>query len=745
MINLSKNGFTKNEFKLLGYNLNFVPTPKNVNKTEVLNDIKQFNRRIKLKSHFGDLPQEGLYFKSTSNWLPTNVHHTVNTFAEDLTRKVENSLGTEIDNRGNGKNLSKEEHIALESLRNREDLVITKADKGGAVVVQDVTEYVKEANRQLADANFYKKLRENPTSENAALVENALDELKHKGLLEKKLADKLKPVNPRTPKLYLLPKIHKANNPGRPVVSSIGCHTERISKYVDHHLQPMNKNLESYVQDTTDLCKKLENLPEDPRKDTILVTMDVRSLYTNIPNNEGLEAVRTYFRSRAAPGDQILSKVICTFLSLILMLNNFLFNGENYVQVNGASMGTKCAPTYASLFMGRFEEMHILPKIRDKVLLYVRYIDDLLLVWKDSEEELLKFLEELNKKHPTIKFDYEFSREKVNFLDTTISISGTKLSTSLYTKPTDRKAYLHSKSYHPKSTKKAIPYSQATRLRRICTEDSEFRRHAEKLQADLVKRGYKSDEVSAGIERAANMERSTLLTYKEKVNQRRTPFIVTYNRKLPNLKRILDETWSHLQINPTERQKFVEKPIVCYRRNKNLRDLIGQTRIEKNKVVRKKPVTRGRCTPCRSRANTKCCNHVINTTYFTDKTGEKRYDILHKVNCKSKNCIYLGFCIKCNEGQYVGKVESQGTSLRINKHRNDAKREDSIGIDRHFLQPEHDFDRDFRLIVIEEISDRNLTKEQTRTALLRREDFWMKKLGTLEPNGYNDRLNFPNE
>ena len=222
-------------------------------------------------------------------------------------------------------------------------------------------------------------------------------------------------------------------------------------------------------------------------------------------------------------------------------------------------MGTKCAPTYASLFMGRFEEMHILPKIRDKVLLYVRYIDDLLMVWKDSEEELIKFLEELNKKHPTIKFDYQYSREKVNFLDTTIINSGNKLSTTLYTKPTDRKAYLHSKSYHPKSTKKAIPYSQATRLRRICTEDSEFRRHAEKLQADLENRGYKSEEISVGIERAANQERSTLLTYKEKVNQRRTPLILTYNRKLPNLKEVLDETRSHLQINPTEHQNLQKK------------------------------------------------------------------------------------------------------------------------------------------------------------------------------------------
>ena len=44
-----------------------------------------------------------------------------------------------------------------------------KADNGSALVVQDVTEYVKEANRQLADTDFYKKLKENTASENAAV------------------------------------------------------------------------------------------------------------------------------------------------------------------------------------------------------------------------------------------------------------------------------------------------------------------------------------------------------------------------------------------------------------------------------------------------------------------------------------------------------------------------------------------------------------------------------------------------
>ena len=61
------------------------------------------------------------------------------------------------------------------------------------------------------------------------------------------------------------------------------------------------------------------------------------------------------------------------------------------------------------------------------------------------------------------------------------------------------------------------------------------------------------------------------------------------------------------------------------------------------------------------------------------------------------------------------------------------------------MEPGHDFDRDFKLIVIEEIEDKNMTKEQVRETLLRREDFWVLKLKTLEPRGFNERLIYPNE
>ena len=78
--------------------------------------------------------------------------------------------------------------------------------------------------------------------------------------------------------------------------------------------------------------RKIEALPVEPNENQILVTMDVKSLYTNILNAEGMETVKSCFRARAKPGDGILAKVIIQFLTLILTLNNFLFNDEHYIQ-----------------------------------------------------------------------------------------------------------------------------------------------------------------------------------------------------------------------------------------------------------------------------------------------------------------------------------------------------------------------------------------------------------------------------
>ena len=134
--------------------------------------------------------------------------------------------------------------------------------------------------------------------------------------------------------------MNKTGNAGRPVLRSVNCHTNTISKYVDFHLQPIVKNIPSHTKDTTHFLQKLEKIKNVPN-DCLLVTLDVKSLYTNTPNNEGIKAVREAYDNH--PNETVVTKVIITFLSLILTLNNFLFTSINYLQIMGCGMGTICA------------------------------------------------------------------------------------------------------------------------------------------------------------------------------------------------------------------------------------------------------------------------------------------------------------------------------------------------------------------------------------------------------------------
>ena len=135
-------------------------------------------------------------------------------------------------------------------------------------------------------------------------------------------------VDPRTPQFYTSPKIHKEGNPGRPVVSSINCHTANISKYVDYHLQPIVKQIPYYVKDKNDFINKTNAVKSVP-KNSYIVTMDVRSLYTNILNAEGISAVKRAFDNYSKK--TTTTKVITTFLALILTLNNFVFDCIHYL------------------------------------------------------------------------------------------------------------------------------------------------------------------------------------------------------------------------------------------------------------------------------------------------------------------------------------------------------------------------------------------------------------------------------
>ena len=130
----------------------------------------------------------------------------------------------------------------------------------------------------------------------------------------------------------------------------------------------------------------------------LLCTLDITSLYTNIPHNEGLQSIKEllaiHIHSNILPHNSYITEL----LEVVLTNNYFDFNGKHYHQVSGTAMGTKLAPSYANLFMTKSEENHV-HTYHLQPKLWKRFIDDIFLIWPHGMNSLLEFIKHLNTVH----------------------------------------------------------------------------------------------------------------------------------------------------------------------------------------------------------------------------------------------------------------------------------------------------------------------------------------------------------
>ena len=500
MVNLSDKQLGEGEIKLLEKGLSFVPKPLKPTEEEVQSAIAQFSRRLKLTYFFDGKPksEEPKLFVEKSDWSP---HDKL--IKEDILNELKEleSEANKIELKNSKSNLTKQEKIAIKTLKNDNNIIIKPADKGGATVIMNKKDYIQEANRQLSNTLHYKKLSEPIHPKISNKVNSIINNLhKHKYLNKKQVNYLSVPENPRNRELYLTPKIHKDKSkwlnpnmpPGRPIISDCGSDTYNISEYIDSFLAPLATKHSSYVKDTPDFLEKLKNIKIP--KDAFLATIDVDALYTNINNNDGLKTVTQAFRNN--PDTKRPDKQILDLLKICLENNDFIFNKEWYLQIYGTAMGKKFAPNYANIFMAHWEE-EALSKCKLKPLCYFRFLDDIFIIWTHTEKEFWDFFNTLNDHHPTIKLKASLHKQQVDFLDVTVykgkEFQNNKiLDTKVYFKPTDAHQLLHKKSFHPKHTFKGIIKSQIIRFKRICNNTNDFEDACGTLFKSLKNRGYSS-------------------------------------------------------------------------------------------------------------------------------------------------------------------------------------------------------------------------------------------------------------
>ena len=461
-----------------------------------------------------------------------------------------------------------------------------------------------------------------------ALKEGLDNEIITKGEYDAMCADDKNPGRFYTSFKVHKPHRHKEVPPVRPIVSGSGSITEGIATFVEYHIKESATNHDTYLKDTSDFLRAIENINRGPKLDnkTLLATLDVDALFTNIVHTDGLQELQGKLNRRKQP--KVPTSFLVRLMEIILKHNIFSFDDTHWKQEIGAAMGSKPVPSYADIFLASIDKE--IKRLAEKyntenikvLLLLKRFLDDIFSVLNITTKKLHQLLDEINNIHPSINLtmthtsvEGELEEDKcdcpevssIPFLDTLISIKDGRIVTDLYRKPTDRNQYLLPNSCHPKSTTLAIPKSLGLRIVRICSDKDTRNIRLEEMKQRLLQRGYQEKNIDSAIQKAKQVPRKAALKRKQASTKTKQPvFATTFDPRLPSLSSLQARHWrSMVSNNKYLAEVFKTPPMTGYRRQPNIRSHIIRAAVAKprgrypvRKINGMKKCNETNCTSC---------------------------------------------------------------------------------------------------------------------------------------------------
>ena len=404
-------------------------------------------------------------------------------------------------------NLSVEERSALKTLREK-DVIIKRSDKSKSLVVMNRDTYKQKCRSILDNRENY----EVTEMTREILQKKAEEELKNLSNLKETLPAEvyrgLLRKDARLPEFYGLPKIHKADNPLRPVVAAFDSPLSGISILLERILNQLLRFVPAHIGNTLAATKSLNNAFPGLKvpADTIIVTMDVVALYPSIPIRDGIVAVMEKIKKHQADIDLVglTLNEIEQLLDFILHNNYFKFDNIVYRQREGVAMGNHLAPPFAILFMDKLEQK-MLATAEKKPEFYDRYVDDCLMAWLHGEENLKEFIKHCNNQHPHIKFtwNHSLSGKPVDFMDLAITINEElQLEYELFQKPSDSGVGLNFNSSVPTSQKLSVATQHFRRAASLSSSEAKEQSSAAKISSLLRNNDYPLEAIERAYQRS---------------------------------------------------------------------------------------------------------------------------------------------------------------------------------------------------------------------------------------------------
>ncbi|XP_043942756.1 coiled-coil domain-containing protein 18 [Protopterus annectens] len=173
-------------------------------------------------------------------------------------------------------------------------------------------------------------------------------------------------------------------------------------------------------------------------------------------------------------------------------------------------MGAAYAPTYAVIYMDSFEKKFIYPTdfFKHRVILYKRFIDDLIFICKGDILEFCEFFESLNLNEHNLSFSYEMNRNQINFLDLTLFERNNIIEFRPYRKSTSVNMFLHATSMHPPHLLRALPHGEFKRIYQHTSIESELDYELNEVFLRLCERGYEKKQLLKSMNNVMNKHKT---------------------------------------------------------------------------------------------------------------------------------------------------------------------------------------------------------------------------------------------
>ena len=567
-----------------------------------------------------------------------------------------------------------QEHNALNDLKSDSNIYLP-SDKGGEFTIIGKKKYIELGELHLENHHIYKHLHRDPTETIKRNFNTLWDSICKRRKIPRKIYLQLSTQTCKTQSFYHLIKTHKTELKIRPIVSGSGGPFDRLGWFLQQIIKPLLNVVSSHLFSTGQLLQSLQQLTQAEMANTTPFSLDIVSMYTNIPVDEGIAIITSYLRENKCNLYGLQIDNIHELLFFILHHNIFTFANQYYHQYSGLAMGSRIAPIIAIVTLDKIEKQTLFSHQFLNIKVFKRYVDDCF-VLIDKEENPEHVLQVFNQAHSSIKFEIEKPGDdnSLNILDVNVRISPSgEVSTKFFEKSAKQDIFLHSSSAVPLQTKRATINAEFHRIDNLCSGEVDKAQGKANFKSKLRKNGYTNlnDLFNTTNNHRQNAHRSNNTEMPIYIS---IPFIT--DRFQNKLKHILKEVSQPLDI-----------PVRLVNKNSNT------LRQQLNKLSYQRPCTKQQChlnnpTMCYKSYvvyHATCCQCSTRADYV-GSSKQYLHERVYQHYTKPAEAIYQHINNNCHSGSpFAYKILARCKNLK------EMLFSEAIHIKRLHLSQEHEF------------------------------------------------------